>query len=80
MGSGCGKLFGSQKFICKKDYAAFVPLTTVIPEKDFDESYYRYPEKPARQEAQGKWEQIYEDEMHARSMSCVNVPSGRQMI
>ena len=80
MGLGTGKRFGCHKFVCKRDYAAFVRLTTVIPEKDFDESYYRYPEKPARQEAQGKWEQIYEDEMHARSMSCVNVPSGRQMI
>ena len=76
MGSGCGKLLGSQKFVCKRDCAAFVPLTTVILEKEFD----CYPEKAAKQEAQGKQEQIHEDEMYARSMSCVNVPSGRQKI
>ena len=76
MGSGCGKILGSQKFVCKRDYAAFVPLTTVIPEKDFD----GYPGKAAPQEAQGKREQIHEDETYTRSMSCVNVLSGRQMI
>ena len=45
-------------------------------EKDFDGN----PGKAGRQEAQGKWEQIHEGEMYARSMSYVNVPSGRQMI
>ena len=76
MGSGTGKISGSQKFVCKRDYAAFVPLTTVIPEKDFDGNLG----KAARQEAQGKREQIHDDEMYTRSMSCVNIPSGRQMI
>ena len=76
MGSGCGERFGSLKFLCKRDYAAFVPLKTVIPEKDFD----GHCEKAARQETLGKWEQIHDDEMYARSMSCVNVPSGRKMI
>ena len=51
-------------------------MKTVIPEQDFDGN----PGKAAKQEAQGKWEQIHEDEMYARSMSCVNVASGRQMI
>lgn len=36
MGVGCGKRLGSLKFVCKRDFAAFVPLETVIPEKDFD--------------------------------------------
>ena len=76
MGSGCGERFGSQKFVCKRDYAAFVPLKTVIPEKDID----GYPEKAARQETRGKLEQSHDDEMYARSVSCANVPSGRQMI
>ena len=76
MGSGSGKISGSQKFVCKRDHAAFVPLTSVIPEKYFDGNLG----KAARQEAQGKWEQIHEDEMYTRSMSCVNIPSGRQMI
>ena len=76
MGCGTGKISGSQKFVCKRDHAAFVPLTTVIPEKDFDGNLG----KAARQEAQGKREQIHDDEMYTRSMSCVNIPSGRQMI
>ena len=76
MGSGCGKRRHSLKFVCKRDYAAFVPLKNVIPEKDF----YGNPGKAAKQEAQGKREQIHEDEMHTRSLSCVNVLSGRQMI
>ena len=76
VGSGTGKRLGSPKFICKRDYAAFVPLKNVIPEKDFDGN----PGKAAKQEAQGKQEQIHEDAMHTRSMSCVNVLSGRQMI
>ena len=73
---GTGKRFGSQKFVFKRSYAAFVPLKTVIPKKDFD----GYPGKAAKQEVRGKREQIHEDEMCTRSMSCVNVPSGRQMI
>ena len=76
MGSGAGERYGSQKFPCKRDYAAFVPFKTVIPEKDFDGN----PGKAARQEALGKREQIHEDEMYTESMSCVDVPSGRQMI
>ena len=76
MGSGCGKRFGSLKFVCKRDYAAFVPLKNVIPEKDLDGN----AGKAAKQDAQGKQEQIHEDEIHTRSMSCVNVLSGRQMI
>ena len=76
MGSGTGKKSGFQKSVCKRDYAASVPLTTVIPEKDFDGN----PGKAARQEDQGKQEQIHDDEMYTRSMSCVNIPSGRQMI
>ena len=76
MGFGCGKRRGSQKFVCRIDCASFVPLETVIPEKDFD----GYFGEAAGQEAQGKREQIHEDEMYARSMSCGNLPSGRQMI
>ena len=76
MGSGCGKRLGSQKFVCKREFGEFVPLKSVIPEKHFDGNLG----KAARQEARGKREQIHEDEMYARSLSCVNVPSGRQII
>ena len=50
MGSGCGERFGSQKFVCRRDYAAFVPLKTVIPEKDID----GYPEKSCKTRNSGK--------------------------
>ena len=36
-GSGTGKLHGRQLFVCRKDYALFVPIETVISEEDFDE-------------------------------------------
>ncbi|XP_068684418.1 ubiquitin carboxyl-terminal hydrolase CYLD-like isoform X2 [Montipora foliosa] len=36
IGSGTGKWKGRQFFVCKRDYAAFVDIETVIPEKDFD--------------------------------------------
>ena len=49
MGSGCGERSGSIKFVCKRDYGAFVPLKNVILEKDFDGN----PGKAAKQEAQG---------------------------
>ncbi|PFX11741.1 Ubiquitin carboxyl-terminal hydrolase CYLD [Stylophora pistillata] len=71
IGAGCGKRLGHLLFICMPGHAAFVPVESVIPEKDFDEN----PEKPEKQEARGKWGQIHEDEMCARSMNYVK-PSG----
>ncbi|XP_022797607.1 putative U-box domain-containing protein 53 [Stylophora pistillata] len=47
LGSGCGKRFGIQKFVAKRDHAIFVPLETAIPEVDFDE----YPKQAAGQES-----------------------------
>ena len=40
-GSGTGRLKGKQVFVCKRDYASFVDIETVIQEKDFDQD----PEK-----------------------------------
>ena len=40
-GSGTGKLKGKQVFVCRKHFAKFVDIKTVIPEKDFDQD----PEK-----------------------------------
>lgn len=36
-GSGTGKLRGKQVFVCRKHFAKFVDIETVIPEKDFDQ-------------------------------------------
>jgi len=35
-GSGNGKLLGKQRFVCRRDYAAFAPIEAVILEEDFD--------------------------------------------
>lgn len=73
MGSGTGKKSGYQFFVCKRDFGAFVPIEAVIPEKVFDEN----PEQATRQETVEKQDQIHEDELYTRSMSCVDTPSGR---
>ena len=73
MGSGTGKRNGYQFFVCKRDFGAFVPIEAVIPEKVFDEN----PEQATKQETVEKQDQIHEDELYTRSMSCVNAPSGR---
>ena len=36
IGAGTGMYKGKKLFYCKKDYALFVPLETVLQEKDFD--------------------------------------------
>ncbi|XP_068721135.1 probable serine/threonine-protein kinase DDB_G0271682 [Montipora capricornis] len=36
IGSGTGKWYGRQYFVCGRDYATFVDIQTVISEKDFD--------------------------------------------
>ncbi|XP_022777778.1 ubiquitin carboxyl-terminal hydrolase CYLD-like [Stylophora pistillata] len=65
VGAGTGKKHGFQVFVCETDFAAFVPLETVMPEKDFDEN----PEQSKRHTP--------EDESYTRSMSCVNISSDR---
>ena len=35
-GSGNGKLRGKQLFVCRINFAAFVPVEAVVPEEDFD--------------------------------------------
>ena len=37
-GRGTGKLHGRQVFVCKTNFALFVPIEAVIPEEDFDEN------------------------------------------
>lgn len=57
---------GKQVFICKRNYASFVDIETVIPEKDFDQD----PEKSTRSPDRG--------EMMPRSMGYdPGRPSGR---
>ena len=36
IGNGTGKLHGKQVFVCKRNYAVFLPIEAVILEEDFD--------------------------------------------
>ena len=53
-GSGTGKLKGKQVFVCKRDYASFVDIETVIPEKDFDQDPAKDVTSPDRGEMMPK--------------------------
>ncbi|PFX21234.1 putative serine/threonine-protein kinase drkD [Stylophora pistillata] len=63
---------GFLKFVCKRDYALFVPVETVIPEKYFDENL----EQATGQEAQEQSEQINEEELDVISLDFESVPTG----
>ena len=45
---------GKQLFICKRDYACFVDIETVIPEKDFDQDPEKYTTSPDRGETMSR--------------------------
>jgi len=49
-GNGSGKWRGRQLFVCRKHFATFVDIETVIPEKDFDQD----PEKDTTSPDGGK--------------------------
>ena len=45
---------GKQLFVCKRDYAIFVDIETVIPEKDFDQDPAKDLTSPDRGEMMSK--------------------------
>ena len=55
---------GTHLFVCKRDYAAFVPIEAVIPEKVFHEN----PEQAAGWETLEKEEQIEHDDSYTKSI------------
>ncbi|KAJ7388256.1 hypothetical protein OS493_038923 [Desmophyllum pertusum] len=69
VGSGTGKRNGRQVFVCKRDFAGFVALETVIPEKDFDENPKETTGNETSEKQDPIQEQIKKDESFARSMS-----------
>lgn len=79
-GNGTGKLHGKQLFVCRKNFALFCPIESVIPEKDFlDEK----PKNITGQRTSEKvkiQEQIRSDEILARSMSYSGNTSGKVYI
>ncbi|XP_078367475.1 ubiquitin carboxyl-terminal hydrolase CYLD-like [Oculina patagonica] len=82
VGSGTGKRNGQTLFACKRDFAGFVDLETVIPEEDFDENPTE--ENPTGKKAFGKevlvQEQIRSDEFHPKSMSYgYRTPAGESV-
>ncbi|PFX21245.1 uncharacterized protein LOC111335862 [Stylophora pistillata] len=84
IGSGTGKRNDVQKFLTRRDYAIFVPLETVMPEKDFDEEVEQpsRPSKPPKSAILEKQnlseEQIHQNELYAKSLGDFNVPSDRK--
>jgi len=62
-------LNGKQLFVCRRDYAAFVDIETVIPEKDFDENPAGAATTISSQKKDSILEQIPKGEILARSMS-----------
>ena len=71
-GCGTGKLHGVQKFVCRNDYAYFVPIDAVIPEEDFDENPVNARGSSLRtsERVDNVEEQIHQDERLAKSLSC----------
>ena len=71
VGAGTGMYKGKQLFYCKKDYAIFVPLETVLHEKDFDAISYdeqNDQEKLSQEEDTRRMVQSCRDEATARSL------------
>ena len=69
-GRGTGKLHGRQVFVCKIDFALFVPIEAVIPEEDFDEN--------ARStRTSERVENVEEDKPREKSLSYAACSSGK---
>lgn len=67
VGSGVGKRNGRLLFVCKRGYAWFVPIESVILEENFDEAATN---KTLDQEG--------EDELSARSVETSNKDNGTE--
>ncbi|PFX21247.1 Ubiquitin carboxyl-terminal hydrolase CYLD [Stylophora pistillata] len=78
IGNGTGKRNHAQKFIARRDYAIFVPLEAVMPEKDFDEEAEQPPKKETEKQDLSA-EQNDRNELYAKSLGYLNVPSGRAL-
>ena len=69
-GRGTGKLHGRQMFVCRKDFALFVPIEAVIPEEDFDESPVNARStRTSEGVVENVEEQIRKDELLAKSLT-----------
>ncbi|XP_068685836.1 uncharacterized protein [Montipora foliosa] len=85
IGRGNGKWKGRQFFVCKRGYATYVDIETVIPERDFDndpgEATTRVQSQKQDKERTGsiKQEKRQNDEMFPRSLSYdLNETSGKE--
>ena len=76
-GDGTGKLLGKQRFVCRKNFALFCPIETVIPEKDFLDGNPKNSADRVTSEKLKRQEQIRKDEMLARSMSYSGDTTGK---
>ncbi|KAL9975244.1 hypothetical protein ACROYT_G012380 [Oculina patagonica] len=76
--AGTGKRNGRQVFVCKKDFAEFVALETVVPEQDFDENPTETTRKQTLDKQNLIQEQIRKNESCASSMSY-RTPGGESV-
>ena len=76
-GHGTGKLHGKQLFACRKNFALFRPIESVIPEKDFVDGNPKNSMDGMTLEKLKIQEQIRKDEMLARSMSHSGDTTGK---
>ena len=76
-GSGTGKLHGKQLFVCRKNFALFCPIETVIPEKDFLDGNPKNIMDQTTLEKVKREEQICKDKIPAGSMSYFGDTTGK---
>ena len=75
-GRGTGKFHGRQVFVCKTNFALFVPIGAVMLEEDFDEN----PVNASTRTSEGVEnveEQMRKDELLAKSLSYSACSSGK---
>ena len=75
-GNGTGKLHGKQVFVCKRNFAVFVPIEAVIPEEDFDANPAKALTLRTSEKCNDIQEQILRDEALAKSLSYDASSSG----
>ena len=77
-GRGTGKLHGRQMFVCRKNFALFVPIEAVVSEEDFDENPVNFrSRRTSERVVENVEEQIRKDELLAKSLSYGACSSGK---
>ena len=76
-GVGTGKLHDRQVFVCREDFALFVPIEAVIPDDVFDMNPVNARSLRISERVENVEELISEDELLAKSLSDDVSSSGK---